>query len=70
MRQFIQLTDIAELAYRKWKDIQSIQDYLKESGLEIPSNKYQLCIFDRERNSRWRVGNHDTKGKGFFDQIN
>jgi hypothetical protein len=30
------------------KSIQSIQVYLKESGLEIAPNKCQLCIFDKK----------------------
>jgi hypothetical protein len=70
MWQFIHLTDIVELAYWKLKSIQNIEVYLQESGLEIAPNKCQLCIFDKKRDSQWTVGNHGTKGKGFFIQIN
>jgi hypothetical protein len=52
------------------KSIQSIEVYLKESGLEIATKKCQLYIFDKKRNSQWRVGNHGARGKGFFCQIN
>jgi hypothetical protein len=33
------------------KSIQSIEVYLKESGMEIAQKKCELCIFDEKRDS-------------------
>jgi hypothetical protein len=53
------------------ESVQNIEVCLKESGLEKAPNKCQWCIFDKKRESRWRVGDHCTKKKKrFFCQIN
>jgi hypothetical protein len=51
------------------KSIQSIEVYLKESGLEIAPMKCQLCIFDKKgrANGEWEI---TIQGGAFFGQIN
>jgi hypothetical protein len=51
MWQFIQLIYSRIGVSGVEKSIQSIELYLKESGLEIEQQKRQLCNFDKKRGS-------------------
>jgi hypothetical protein len=56
--------DISEVE----KSIQSIQVYLKESGLETAPNKCELCIFYYKKKGQM-MENSKSQRKGFFGQI-
>jgi hypothetical protein len=74
MWQFLHLTDIAELVYRKWKRAYKIfkfvgfevQVYLKERS----PNKCQLFMFHEEGavDGEWKI--RVQGGKSFFREIN
>jgi hypothetical protein len=44
---FVQLVDIAELAYWKWKRYTKYSSLFKESDFEIVANECKLCIFQK-----------------------